>query len=149
MTRHLGVLAMCCLVGCSTAPRPHAPGSPVPTARIYERDLLRPSRQRNCAVTIVREKGVKGSGLSLYLDGQHIARLSAGEVITVYPRPGRHFLTARPLFSPLVSKQIFLQPGDKTTIRIVDRSGNFELITAERAWLDTIGRAYRSLAPPW
>jgi hypothetical protein len=145
VTKPFGALALCFLLGCSTAPRPHAPGAAVPAVRVFERNLLRPSPRRNCAINIVREKGVKGSGLSLYLDGQRIARMSAGEAITIYPPPGRHLLTARPLFSPLVTKQLLLEPGDTTTIRIIDQAGNFELRTADRAWLDSIGRAYRSL----
>lgn len=93
----------------------------------------------------MREPGVIGSGLNLNLDGDQIARISSGEVMTVYVKPGRHLLTARPLFSPPATQRLMLQKGDATTIRIIDRDGNFELKTAARTSPNSIGRAYRSL----
>lgn len=96
-------------------------------------------------MTILREPGVPGHGLNIYLDGDQLARIASGEALTVYVRPGHHLLAVRPLFSPVAAKRLFLENGDKTTIRVIDQNGNFELRIADRAWLDSIGRAYRSL----
>lgn len=88
---------------------------------------------------------MEGVGFNLYLDGEEIARIAAGEAMTVYVKPGRHLLTAGPLFSPPATKRLMLQKREATTIRIIDRDGNFELKTAERTWFDSIGSADRSL----
>ncbi len=81
----------------------------------------------------------------MYLDGNELARIAAGEAVTVYLRPGRHLLAARPLFSRVAVHRLFLEKGDKVTVRVIDRNGNFELRTADRAWLNSIGKAYHSL----
>ncbi len=84
-------------------------------------------------IHIVRELGVSGSRLNVYLDGNQIARISAGEAMTLYVKPGRHLLSVRPLFSPPASRRLILIKGDATTIRITDRTGKFELKPAHRS----------------
>lgn len=117
----------------------------MPRARRFAQSLAKPSPKRNCAITVVREPGVLGAGLNLSLDGDELARIAAGEVLTIYVRPGHHLISARPLFSPVAAKRLLLEKHDKITIRIIDRDGNFELRTADRAWLGSIGNADRSL----
>lgn len=140
-------LACACLglLACAHHPATRAGRATVPPGRRFDSSLLKPSATRSCAVTIVREPGVRGSGLNLYLDGDELARIASGEAITAYLKPGRHLLAARPLFSPVAVKRLFLEKGDKVAIRIIDQDGNFELRTADRAWLDSIGKAYQSL----
>src|SRR5438105_3210874 len=86
-------------LGCA-APSPDTSQRRVPAARRFTGELSRPSHRRTCALTITREKGVSGRGLNLFLDGNQIARISAGESITVYVKPGRHSISLKPLFSP-------------------------------------------------
>ncbi|MGI8431603.1 MAG: hypothetical protein ACR2MW_04835 [Chthoniobacterales bacterium] len=113
--------------------------STVPSDRRYESALLKPSSRRNCPITVVREKGVSVSGLNLYLDGNQIARVAAGESLTVYVTPRRHQLSIRPLFSPPSTLRLVPRPGDPITVRIVDRNGKDELMIAHRGWLASLG----------
>lgn len=53
--------------------------------------------------------------------------------MTVYVKPGRHLLSAGQLFGRPASRRLMLQKGDATTIRILDRAGNFELKTTRRS----------------
>lgn len=53
--------------------------------------------------------------------------------MTVYVTPGRHLLAAGQLFSPPATMRVVLQKGDVTTIRIIDRGGNFELKPTHRS----------------
>ncbi|MGI8435655.1 MAG: hypothetical protein ACR2NX_01940 [Chthoniobacterales bacterium] len=80
------LLALACvslLVGCAQHQPRRVAHAPVPPGRRFDSTLVKPSATRNCAVTIVREPGVRGSGLNLYLDGNELARVAAGEAITV------------------------------------------------------------------
>ncbi len=135
------------LLGCSTRPfaRPHY--TSVPAARRFEPSLLKPSHRRVCAVTLIRERGVEGSGLNLYLDHIQIARISSGEVMTIYVKPGRHLLAAGELFRPRASRRLVLQKGEATAIRVVDRDDGFEFKSAESNWRDSLGRSYRPRVP--
>lgn len=133
------------LVGCATH-SPHKVTPKVPAGRRFETSLLKPSARRKCAVTIVREPGVAGSGLNLYLDGDQIARISAGESLTIYVSHRGHLLSARPLFSPAATKRIEPEIGRPLTVRIVDRNGNFEFVVADRAWLARFGRTMKNWA---
>lgn len=115
--------------------------STVPSGRRYESALLKPSSRRSCPITIVREKGVPGSGLNLFLDGNQIARMAAGESLMIYVTPRRHLLSIRPLFSPTATKRLEPRPGHPITVRIVDRNGHDELVIADRAWLNSFGHS--------
>ena len=131
------------LVSC-TAHSHRDAGPAVPSHRRYETSLLKPSARRNVRLTIAREKGVAGSGLNLYLDGNELARIAAGEALTVYVSPRRHVVTARPLFSPSASMHIEPKPHQPMTLRIIDRNGNFQFVIADRAWLSSVGRSVES-----
>ena len=126
-------LAFLCLAGCATSPRTPPPRTSVPATRRFESYLLQPSHRRNCVVTIERKPGLVGSGLNLFLDGNHIARLAVGEVITVYLKPGPHLLVAKPLFSPPASLRLHLPRGAGTSVRIFDRNGIFEMKAGKRS----------------
>ncbi len=126
------------LVGC-VSPAPRVSRSTVPSDRRFESALLKPSARRNCSITVVREKGVPGSGINLYLDGNQIARMAAGEALTVYVSPRRHLLSVRPLFSPPATLRLVPRPDNPITVRIVDRNGKDELMIADRAWLASFG----------
>jgi hypothetical protein len=145
MRKIILLLAALSLVGCATNSR-HAVGHKVPAGRRFETSLLKPSSRRNCPITIVREPGVAGSGLNLFLDGDQIARISAGESLTIYVSHRWHLLSARPLFSPAATKRIQPVKGQPMTVRIVDRNGNFEFIVADRAWLARFGRSVKTWA---
>lgn len=144
MTRFLPLILILLLAGCATHPAKRAPMNSVPAARRFESKLLRPSAKRNCALTLVREAGVKGYGLNVYLDGELAARISAGEMITLFVRPGKHQLSAHPLFSPAIGKRLRLEKGERVVVRIIDRNGNFEFKIAEPAWLQSIGQTFQS-----
>lgn len=133
------------LLGCAQGPSRHSARATVPPSRRFDVSLWKPSPVRSCAVSIVREPGVPGGGLNLFFDGEELARIASGEALTIYVKPGHHLLAARPLFSPVAAKRLFLEKGDRTTIRIIDRDGNFELRTADSAWLASLGKAYHSL----
>lgn len=85
-------------------------------------------------------------GLNVYLDGERIARMAAGESITVYVESGRHYVAVKPLFSPATVRVCKLSKGRSARLRILDRNGNYELLPAQGAWLDSIGRSVRSFA---
>ncbi|MBA3961684.1 MAG: hypothetical protein H0X40_07270 [Chthoniobacterales bacterium] len=127
MKLYLPALALLCLTGCATSRTTPPPRTSVPAARRFESYLLKPSHRRTCPVTIVREPGVAGSGLNLFLDGDQIARVTVGEVMTVYLKPGRHLLVAKPLFSPPANVRLQLRSGGATTVHITDRDGNFAM----------------------
>jgi hypothetical protein len=131
---HLLLLALFAFAGCTSQAHRHSQPE-VPPGRRYESALLHPTSRRNCVVTIVREPGVAGPGLNLYLDGNQIARISAGEALTIYVTPHSHVLSARPLFSPSVARRIDPVKDQPVTVRIIDRNGNYELVIADRAWL--------------
>lgn len=141
----LPLLACLGLFGCAQHPIPHRSGSTVPSGRRFAPSLLKSSPKRNCAITVVREPGVLGAGLNLYFDGNELARISAGETLTIYVQPGHHLLSARPLFSPVATKRLLLGKHENITIRIIDRDGNLELRTADRGFADSIANAYHSL----
>jgi hypothetical protein len=133
------LVAAVSLLGCASHSH-RAPQPKVPAARRFESYLLKPSHRRNCPITIVRERGVAGSGLNVYLDGEQIARMAAGEAHTIYVSPRWHLLSVRPLFSPPATKRLEPENGRPITVRIIDRNGNFELVVADRAWLAKFGR---------
>ncbi len=121
-------------------------GRAVPSGRRYETSLLKSSPRRNVRLTIVREKGVAGSGLNLHLDGNDLARIAAVEALTIYVSPRRHVVTARPLFSPAASLRIEPKKNQPMTLRIIDRNGNFQFVIADRAWLSSVGRSVETWA---
>ena len=137
--------ALLFLLGCSTAPAPDTTRNRVPAERRFESALLRPSHRRSCALTVTREKGVSERGLNVRLDGERIARMAAGESLTVYVKPGHHYIDVKPLFSPSAGRVCVLGKGGSASLRILDRNGNYELRPAQGAWLDTIERSVRSL----
>ncbi|HEY2799823.1 MAG TPA: hypothetical protein VGI85_04460 [Chthoniobacterales bacterium] len=130
------------LLGCASYPA--GPGNSVPAARRFESELLQPSPERNCALTIMREVGGSGPAVDFYLDGDRVARVAAGEMITFFVRPGRHQLDLRPLSSPRVERLLTLQKGDEIAVRIIDRNGNYELRMAEPGWQKSIGSTFQS-----
>lgn len=87
---------------------------------------------------------MKGYGLNVYLDGELAARIAAGEMITLFVRPGKHQLSAHPLFSPAIGRRLKLEKGKRVVVRIVDRNGNFQFILAEPEWLKSIGQTFQS-----
>ena len=137
--------ALLFLFGCSTAPLSDATQHRVPAERRFDSAHLRPSHRRNCALTITRENGVSARGLNVFLDGERIARMAAGESITVYVKSGHHHVGVKPLFSPSVGRICILSKGGSASLRILDRNGNYELQPAQGAWLDSIERSVRSL----
>ena len=145
LTRRLACGSAFLLFACSTAPSADETESRVPAERRFEPALLRPSHRRNCELTIIREKGASARGLNIFLDGARIARMAAGESLTVYVKPGHHYVGVKPLFSPSTGRVCVLGKGESAGLRILDRNGNYELIAAEGAWLDSIGRSVRSL----
>ena len=134
MIKYLLAVVLLCSVGCSTR-SPVQKNYTVPPGRTFDGSVLRPSPKRNCAITIVRESGVIGSGLNIYLDGNQLARMNAGESITACVKPGRHRVSLRPLFSPSSGKLLVLKARDKAALRVVDRDDNFQLQIVGRDWL--------------
>jgi hypothetical protein len=125
--------------GCATKWFSHPrPPHPAPAAHRFETYLFKPSARRNCSITVVREAGVSGAGLTVYLDSDRVARLGAGDAMTVYVKAGMHLVTLRPLFSPSVHARIVARRDEPAALRIIDRNGNYELRVASRSWLASI-----------
>ena len=139
----LGIILLFPL-GCST-PAPDITQHPVAAERRFEPALLRPSHRRSCALTITREKGVPARGLNVFLDGEQLARIAAGELITVYVKPGRHSVGVKPLFSPPAKRVCVLSKGESASIRILDRNGKDELDPTQGPWLGSIEHPVHSL----
>ena len=140
---------MLCLVilplfGCSTQPAVRVVRHPVPPARNFEPQLLKSSQRRSCVITVTREDGIKGAGLNLYLDGEQIARIAAGESVTVHVRPGRHRLSVKPLFSPAVGQVLVVEKGETVRLQIFDRDDNYRFIPMGGPWYASIGRSFQT-----
>ncbi len=145
MSRFLLGSALVLLAGCSTTHSRDNTQYRVPAERRFESALLRSSHRRSCAVTITREKGMPARGLNVYLDGERIARMAAGESMTAYVKPGRHRVAVKPLFSPVAGRVCNLSKGESARLRILDRNGNYELLPAQGVWLASLEHSVRSL----
>lgn len=84
VTRRALPLVLLALAGCASR---RMPQNHIPASRRFESSLLHRSHNRTCALTIMTEAGGDGTGLSLYLDGNQLARIKAGEALTVYLTP--------------------------------------------------------------
>ncbi len=135
-------LVLLSLVGCSSQPTPRVARQPLPARRNFEPHLLKSSPRRSCAITVTREQGVKGAGLNLFLDGDQIARIAAGESVTVHVAPGRHRLGVKPLFSPPVRQLLVLEKDETVKLRVIDRDDNFRFIPEGGPWLASLGRSF-------
>ena len=145
MKRRVLTLAFLSLLGCSSPHSPRVTQQAVPAGRRFEPQLLHPTARRSCALTISREKDIKGSGLNLFLDGEQIARIKAGETVTLYVAPGRHRLSAKPLFSPAISQPLVLEKEEPAKIRIIDQDGNFQFLTYGGPWYASLERSFQEL----
>lgn len=145
MKRWVLILAFLSLLGCSPSHPPRVTQQAVPAGRRFEPHLLKATVRRSCALTISREEGIKGSGLNLFLDGEQIARIKAGETVTVYATPGRHRLSARPLFSPAISQPLVLEKEEPAKIRIIDQGGNYQFVPYGGPWYASLGHSFQEL----
>jgi hypothetical protein len=144
MKRLILGLAFLPLLSCSTQHAPRVVSRPVPAARNFEPQLLKSSHRRSCAITVARENGVKGAGLNLYLDNEQIARIAAGESVTVHVTPGRHRLSVKPLFSPPVGQLLVLEKGDTVKMQIIDQDENYRFMPMGGPWYASIGRSFQT-----
>ena len=84
------------LVGCTTETKPGT-ATAVPSDKIFQPALLTPSGARNVPLTVTRDTGIIGMGSSVVLlvDGKEVAKLGAGQVVTIYVTPGQVVLELR------------------------------------------------------
>ncbi len=146
MKRLILGLAILPLLGCSTVHSPRVTQQPVPRARNFEPQLLKSSQRRSCAITITRENGVKGAGLNLYLDNEQIARIAAGESVTIHVKPGHYRLSVKPLFSPDVGQRLVVEKGETVRLQIIDHDDNYRFIPMGGPWYASIGRSFQTFA---
>lgn len=85
--------AMVTLSGCATTVTPTSEASQGNALNGYGK-----SAPGTVPVTIKRDSGFMGAACShgLYVDGAAVANLSAGQLVTIYLRPGPHIVGARP-----------------------------------------------------
>jgi len=118
-----GVLALTA-TGCWAAPITKESGTPVPAARIYQPELIAPGPGRTASVTFLRDTGIVGSGCihKIFLGGQAVFGMRAGEYHTLYLAPGQHAfaLELEGTFCPKVSTShsAVLAAGAEETYRI-------------------------------
>ena len=108
-------------------PAPVAEHRPIPQKRIFDSTRLEPSHRRSCALTITRDQEPigAGAGLDVFVDRQRLARLVAGESITVYAARGRHYVGIKPPFDSSAETDCMLSSGHPTQVRISDRGGDY------------------------
>ena len=121
------------LVGCSSTPTPVAERRSVQASSILAPELLRPSADRTCRVTLTRDRGFVAGGVSItaFLDGKPVARLGTGDSIAIYAAPGRHYLGARyrwGIGDAPAERECTLTAGQPTSWRLtVDNDGNLDI----------------------
>lgn len=75
--------------GCAMQPITAAQATKVPSDRIYASDLLTPDGKRSVPVTVTRDIGFANVfGTVLLVNGRRVAKLGAGDGITIYLTPG-------------------------------------------------------------
>lgn len=146
MKRLILGLAIFPLLGCSTVHSPRVTKNPVPPARNFEPQLLKSSQRRSCVITVTREDGVKGAGLNLYLDNEQIARIAAGESVTIHVTPGHHRLSVKPLFSADIGQRLVIEKGETVRLQIIDRDDSYRFIPLGGPWYASIGRSFQTFA---
>jgi hypothetical protein len=119
------------MVGCGSTPPPSKRHN-VPPDRILAEDLLRPSTDRTCSVTVTRDYDFGGSAQSItaFIDGKPFARLGTSDTVTIYATPGRHLVGARfrrtiGEVSP-VEREFFLTASKPTSVHITVINGAVE-----------------------
>lgn len=89
-------LAVACLVmaGCDTRPVT----VPTPSSDIQAPELL-VAADGLVPVKIKRDEGITGSGCAkqVYIQGREVARLRAGQGVTIYLKPGVYILSSKPV----------------------------------------------------
>lgn len=97
MRKHLILLVIIFITGCSTKPISTDKAENVPGNRIWDKTITKKTDDSG-TIIIKRDSGLLGSpcATSIYLDGNPIADINTREKITIYPNPGRYVLSAKP-----------------------------------------------------
>ncbi|MCM7910098.1 hypothetical protein M8T17_19970 [Enterobacter hormaechei] len=97
MKNYILLMAIISITGCSTQPIPTNQASVVSADRVWDKNITK--NKDNAGTLIVkRDSGFIGSACftSIYIDGNPIADLDTREKVTIYPKIGRHVLSATP-----------------------------------------------------
>ena len=79
------------MVGCSTMPIVPETANKIPESRIINKDLAKPSSDRNLKVTFLRDDHyVSICRVMLYYQGEEIAILDRGEMVSFYFKEGEY-----------------------------------------------------------
>jgi len=118
------------LAGCATTPIPLVDAKPVPPNRIFTQTSI--SARDTSSITVVRDIGYLGAGcdFGFYLDGRLVARLAAGERLSLDVSPGEYILGAATVGRALCSQgedqrreiASIVKAGDKKIYRISART---------------------------
>lgn len=131
LTALLAVTLVLC--GCSTTPTSPANRVPVPSSKIFSKELLERSDERTDAVTITRDSGILGSAVrvDVFLDGQRVSSLGVRETVTVFLASGDHIIGAKFAWGVAVSpveRDFVLRKGTSRSFRVfTDQDGNLDV----------------------
>ncbi len=124
------VAVLVAVAGCSTNPIAYSNAKPVPPDRILDGyQAVSAMTAKTAQVSIVRDSGIMGSGVSaeLSINDIAIAKFRAGERLVVYLQPGTYTFGVAyvGLMGPLpYTKRISVQSGQHYFIRIKPVAGN-------------------------
>ncbi|MCG6540168.1 hypothetical protein MCB86_08775 [Pseudomonas sp. KSR10] len=81
------------LSACATSATPESEAKPIPSTRVYEPQFVTPAEGLS-EVVFLRDTGMTGAACDLlvYVDNTRAFTARPGEGITVYLKPGEHFV---------------------------------------------------------
>jgi hypothetical protein len=123
--------AVCCLQACSTTPVSGMEARPVPSERVF---VDSNASCDNCGtVVLTRDSGFMGAACAVtaIYDGQKVAVMNPGEVVSFPAAPGQHVLEADPGFCAgnRVGVSVLVEPRRRVVFHIArDQNGSMMLM---------------------